>query len=762
MPRHPDFEKIFQQFIARYGAEQGERLYYAWLNKNKYDDTKPFPKKNVAESFQWLEPTLTFYKTMGNGKLYKVHALHVGTSQNMNRYDEEELRLAARSLAERPLNLNHARYSGFRGVNKVVDAEYEDGVVEAVIYVEDPEIQRMIDDGEIKHVSIEAKARSAEWADGFAIQGLVFTGLALLTSDVPPGDPLTAIMKESKVTSVTEPPRDEEGVEEVKKTEIDEKGEAQPPASNTTSAASLSTTSPMEAVTTTSSIPITATVTFTASPQGEGGKEEVKNATVDVTEREWTVAYINDLPDDAFAYIRPGGEKDEQGKTTPRSLRYLPYKNAQGEIDLPHLRNALARLDQTDLSEDERRQALKKLCAAAKEVGLESEKCREELGEACPVSTPPMEKVEVKAEQEAPLADRKLEEVNVGNEVLEKPLREEKEEKGKEKEGEIGKMSSEEIVEGKEAEADVGKGLVPEPAIVEAVDPLAKQRKRIVESLVRGSIREQWEVPISLPTAPTANIAAAVMRSEQISGKPGDTVNVPYVKDFDSEVITAGGSLTEKTSLYATATTTLKEAGAYTQVPYADVEKLTDGILAKIEANAQKSILRAVDKFILDTLFADSGVPEVDHSSATTYFDADYIAEALGTIMSQGKDVGPGDTILVINALQYDALLRDIAASQSLVFARPDVVQDGIVRRFMGVDIVVSKYLPEHDPTNHKYSAYLIHKDAIVYAPKREILFESEKDTVNRKIKMTWTHTFGVAVVDNKAVVEIKTGKPSA
>jgi hypothetical protein len=217
MPRHPDFEKIYRRFIARYGPERGERLYYAWLNSHGYDDTKPFPKENVVESFRWLEPAATFYKSMGNGKLYRVHALHVGTSENMNRYDEGELRLAARSLAERPLNLNHARYTGFRGVNKVVDAEYEDGVVEAVIYVEDPEIQRMIEDGEIKHVSIEAKARSAEWADGFAIQGLVFTGLALLTSDVPPGDPLTAIMKESKVTSVTEPPRDEEGVEEVKK-----------------------------------------------------------------------------------------------------------------------------------------------------------------------------------------------------------------------------------------------------------------------------------------------------------------------------------------------------------------------------------------------------------------------------------------------------------------------------------------------------------------------------------------------------------------
>lgn len=63
----------------------------------------------------------------------------------------------------------------------------------------------------------------------------------------------------------------------------------------------------------------------------------------------WTRAYINDLPDSAFLYIAPGGRKDEDGKTVPRSLRYFPYRDASGAIDLPHLRNAIARAPQSDL-----------------------------------------------------------------------------------------------------------------------------------------------------------------------------------------------------------------------------------------------------------------------------------------------------------------------------------------------------------------------------------------------------------------------------
>lgn len=62
----------------------------------------------------------------------------------------------------------------------------------------------------------------------------------------------------------------------------------------------------------------------------------------------WSTEYINDLPDSAFMYIEDGGKKDDEGKTAPRSLRHLPYKNHEGNIDLPHVRNALARLDQVE------------------------------------------------------------------------------------------------------------------------------------------------------------------------------------------------------------------------------------------------------------------------------------------------------------------------------------------------------------------------------------------------------------------------------
>lgn len=62
----------------------------------------------------------------------------------------------------------------------------------------------------------------------------------------------------------------------------------------------------------------------------------------------WTTKYINSLPDSAFAYIIPGGIKDKSGRTIPRANRLLPYKDDTGKPDLPHVRNALSRLSQSD------------------------------------------------------------------------------------------------------------------------------------------------------------------------------------------------------------------------------------------------------------------------------------------------------------------------------------------------------------------------------------------------------------------------------
>jgi|SRR6185295_2363915 len=79
-----------------------------------------------------------------------------------------------------------------------------------------------------------------------------------------------------------------------------------------------------------------------------------------VTGAQMSSAAINDLPDSAFAYIEPGGTKDEQGRTVPRSLRHFPIH------DEPHVRNALARAPQSPFGD----KAMPKIRAAARRLGI--------------------------------------------------------------------------------------------------------------------------------------------------------------------------------------------------------------------------------------------------------------------------------------------------------------------------------------------------------------------------------------------------------
>jgi hypothetical protein len=57
-----------------------------------------------------------------------------------------------------------------------------------------------------------------------------------------------------------------------------------------------------------------------------------------VSAEPWSRAYVNALPDEAFAvvHVRPDGSRS----------RHLPHHDGEGRVDLAHLRSALARLAQ--------------------------------------------------------------------------------------------------------------------------------------------------------------------------------------------------------------------------------------------------------------------------------------------------------------------------------------------------------------------------------------------------------------------------------
>lgn len=224
-PRHPEFEKIYQQFQTRYcmgdseetspkggPCRKGDDVYNEWLKTMGLDDTRPYGEqvKPKREQFKWAEPTIQFLKMEEGKRLYKCEALMPLSSMNDNLYTEDELIRSARTLKGKVPNLNHTEH--FLDGVLIEDSEYETGAVETIISVREdavcpvcPNKYKIVDmldhikevpeESHIYHVSIEATCRSTEPTDqGNLCQGLIFTGIALLTKNVLPGVPLTRIM----------------------------------------------------------------------------------------------------------------------------------------------------------------------------------------------------------------------------------------------------------------------------------------------------------------------------------------------------------------------------------------------------------------------------------------------------------------------------------------------------------------------------------------------------------------------------------------
>jgi len=56
----------------------------------------------------------------------------------------------------------------------------------------------------------------------------------------------------------------------------------------------------------------------------------------------WSTAFIQGLPDEAFAYIEDGGEQME-GKTIPHALRHFPHHNEDGSVNVEAVKRELDR-----------------------------------------------------------------------------------------------------------------------------------------------------------------------------------------------------------------------------------------------------------------------------------------------------------------------------------------------------------------------------------------------------------------------------------
>jgi len=291
-------------------------------------------------------------------------------------YLREELQNAAPTLIGKPFGIDHIYV--LPPPNLITNAWYdpkEDGVAfEGTV---DEQIAEQIQDEAFKGISIELNwlkpGGKVEFQNGVAPRNFELTSVHLLRN-FPPGDKdayikfWNGIMEQliygpartidDRVNSLESQFKEMRAMLEVISGKIDVLSRS-PSASVVAPGSSMPGAPKLQVV-----IPIG------EKEQGQSPPEAGK-----VQEAQWTTEYVNNLADSAFAAIEPGGQKDEQGKTTPRSLRHLEHHDEQGNVDQPHVANALQRLDQTKISDELKAHAKSHLCNHAKELGMTSEVC---------------------------------------------------------------------------------------------------------------------------------------------------------------------------------------------------------------------------------------------------------------------------------------------------------------------------------------------------------------------------------------------------
>ncbi len=300
-------------------------------------------------------------------------------------------------------------------------------------------------------------------------------------------------------------------------------------------------------------------------------------------------------------------------------------------------------------------------------------------------------------------------------------------------------------------------------------EKLVENLKRVGKEKNASLLTEQWTVVI--PNYTTKETAAGlrdyVWVDELLKDAQGDVANIPYVKDADFEILAAVGNAfaAETTDLVSSVTTTLYEAGLWTQIPYYVLERINQNLLDEINGMLAKASVRSEDAKIMTLIEAGTSTNfagDVGRSSGPAYFYAANVAQAIRTLLNAGKQARPSECVLYLTSYAYGALLEELSASEVIASADPTIITTGEIEEYLGVGVVVGGYRPSQQRTNAGTGTvdlcFLMRgKRAVALAPKRELLIETDKTIETRKLKISASHTFGLKILDFKEIVRIWT-----
>jgi hypothetical protein len=217
----------------------------------------------------------------------------------------------------------------------------------------------------------------------------------------------------------------------------------------------------------------------------------------DPSEEAWNTAYINSLPDAAFALVKRPVKDKAKDRALPHHSKGVKSASENGSVDKAHLRNALARANQVQgFSTEAKARAAAHLKKHASALGIGEDEVEDllERGEEAFAEYLEKEDIVLTTEKEEPMDNAGIEEVAGEAQEGETSTQDAEEPTPEEIEGEEGQVE-EEIVPGEEAADTEEEEAVEEGEQEEVPETNSEEPAETEDSTESQEDREEEETP---------------------------------------------------------------------------------------------------------------------------------------------------------------------------------------------------------------------------------------------------------------------------
>ena len=266
-----------------------------------------------------------------------------------------------------------------------------------------------------------------------------------------------------------------------------------------------------------------------------------------------------------------------------------------------------------------------------------------------------------------------------------------------------------------------------------------------------SAIPEIWSDNLILLTQTKQVVAnsPAIDWDDSLKGKPGDTLNFTCVSAISAGTVAPTGTTTATAVTLTGVPITLYENYAHVDVPKYVTEEAVPSLIDRINDRMAEALAFKLDGDILGKVVQASGTAG---SITSTSMTGSALADAFGSVIASTYT----PVVVFMHPKQYANLLRDTQFTNAATYGGREVIQTGVIPKYLGMDIVttpkIGTTLITSGTVGGSYVAIMCAKGVFVGAAKRDVTVETDYDPTTRSTKVVATQRVGVALALAKGV----------